>query len=74
MRKKQDYMFDFVPDSLRYLPFSGQKSPIIETDSITRGEVKISTILIKAIHPSYPKDTLIIGSKTENNLKDNWSY
>jgi type IV secretory pathway VirB3-like protein len=74
MRKKQDYMFDFVPDSLRYLPFSGQKSPIIETDSITRGEVKISTILIKAIHPSYPKDTLKIGSKTENNLKDNWSY
>lgn len=74
MRKKQNYMFDFVPDSLKYLPFSAQKSPIIETDSITRGEVKISTILIEAVHPSYPKDTLTIGSKTENNLKDNWSY
>ncbi len=74
MRKKQEYVFDFVPDSIRYLPYSGQKSPVIKTDSITRGEVKISTILIEAIHPSYPKDTLRIGSLTENNLKDNWSY
>ncbi len=74
MREKQEYVFDFVPDSLRYLPYSGQKSPIIKTDSITRGEVKISTILIEAVHPSYPKDTLRIGSLTENNLKDNWSY
>ncbi len=74
MREKQDYEFDFVPDSLKYLPFSGQASPIIKTDSITRGEVKVSTILIEAVHPSYPKDTLKIGSLTENNLKDNWSY
>jgi len=74
MRKKQDYMFDFVPDSLKYLPFSAQALPIIKTDSITRGEVKVSTILIEAVHPSYPKDTLKIGSLTENNLKDNWSY
>jgi len=74
MRKKQEYVFDFVPDSIRYLPYSGQKSPVIKTASITRGEVKISTILIETIHPSYPKDTLRIGSLTENNLKDNWSY
>ncbi|MGV6862191.1 MAG: hypothetical protein ACWA41_10485 [Putridiphycobacter sp.] len=74
LRKKQDYQFDFVPDSLRYLPFSGQTPVIIQTDSVPRGEIKISTVLIRGVHPEYPKDTLEIGSLTENNLKDNWSY
>ena len=73
-RKKQEFVFDFVPDSLKYLPYSNQTPVIIKTDSVPRGEIKISTILIEAVHPSYPKDTLRIGSLTENNLKDNWSY
>ncbi|HIP36553.1 MAG TPA: hypothetical protein EYG85_06835 [Crocinitomix sp.] len=74
MRKKQNYVFDFVPDSLKYLPYSGQKQVTIKTDSIPRGEVQVSTILIEAVHPEYPKDTLRIGSLERNDLKDNWSY
>ena len=71
-RKKKDLMFDFHPDSLRYIPFSG-KEVLIDTASVTRGDLRISTLLIQMPHEIDTAFTHTIGDTTDNSLKDNWS-
>jgi hypothetical protein len=71
-RAKLDLDFDFAPDSLRKMPFSGLEFTMV-TDSISRGELSLSTLLIQAVHPDFSTDTLSIGDLKDNSLKDNWS-
>ncbi len=63
---------DFHADSLKYIPFSG-KPVLIDTASITRGELTIPTILIQMPHSVDEEFTHTIGDLKENTLKDNWS-
>jgi hypothetical protein len=69
---KMDLELDFTPDSLRKLPYSGLDFTML-TDSISRGELSLSTLLIQAVHPDFSNDTLSIGDLKDNSLKDNWS-
>jgi len=71
-KAKLELELDFVPDSLRSLPFSGLNFTML-TDSISRGDLSLSTLLIQAIHPEFLEDTLSIGDLKDNSLKDNWS-
>lgn len=71
-RAKLDLDYDFSPDSLRKMPFSGLDFTML-TDSISRGELSLSTLLIQAVHPDFANDTLAIGDLKDNSLKDNWS-
>lgn len=71
-KAKMDLELKFVPDSLRKLPFSGLNFVML-TDSISRGELSLSTLLIQAVHPDFSTDTLSIGDLKDNSLKDNWS-
>ena len=64
---------DFNPDSLKYIPFSGQTEVELDTASISRGDLVVPTLLIRMIHPEFPEDTLQIGDLNDNSLKDNWS-
>jgi|GEM_PF-419245 len=71
-KEKLELELDFVPDSLRSLPFSELDFTML-TDSISRGDLSLSTLLIQAIHPDFLEDTLSIGDLKDNSLKDNWS-
>jgi len=71
-RAKLDLDNEFNPDDLRKLPFSDLDLSM-QTDSISRGELSMSTLLIQAIHPDFNEDTLRIGDLKDNSLKDNWS-
>jgi len=71
-KAKLELELEFVPDSLRSLPFSGLNFTML-TDSISRGELSLSTVLIQAVHPDFIEDTLSIGDLKDNSLKDNWS-
>lgn len=71
-KAKLDFALEFVPDSLRMLPYSGMDFTML-TDSISRGDLNLSTLYIQAIHPDFPEDTLSIGDLKDNSLKDNWS-
>ncbi len=71
-RNKKDLMFDFHPDSLRYIPFSG-KEVLMDTASVTRGDLRISTLMIQMPHAIDTSFTHTIGDTTDNSLKDNWS-
>ena len=64
--------FDFHPDSLRYIPYSGIEVRM-DTSSISRGELVIPTLVIEMIHPDFIDDTLKVGDLEDNSLKDNWS-
>ena len=71
-RKKKDLIFDFHPDSLRYIPFSGNEVKM-DTSSVFRGELRISTLLVQMPHSIDTAFTHAIGDTTDNSLKDNWS-
>ena len=75
-RRKLGGELEFNADSLRYVPFS-QNLATLDTASITKGDLKVPTLLIKMTHPmEHPTDGLIdytIGAKDDNHLKDNWS-
>jgi len=71
-KAKLDLDLDFVPDSLRMLPYSGLELSLA-TDTIARGDLSLSTLLIQAVHPDFLDDTLSIGDLKDNSLKDNWS-
>lgn len=71
-RKKKNLIFDFVPDSLKFIPFSGNEV-IMDTASVSRGDLKISTLLIQMPHAIDTSFTHTIGDTTDNSLKDNWS-
>ena len=71
-RAKLDLDNEFNPDDLGKMPFSDLQFEM-KTDSISRGELSLSTLLIQAIHPEFPTDTLKIGDLEDNSLKDNWS-
>ena len=70
--RNKKLQFDFHPDSLRFIPFSGTEVRM-DTASISRGELMIPTLLIEMIHPEFIEDTLRIGDLQDNSLKDNWS-
>lgn len=72
-RAKKGLMFDFVPDSLRYIPFSGQTPVKLDTASVSRGDLRISTLLIQMPHPIDTSFTHKVGDLNDNSLKDNWS-
>lgn len=70
--RNKKLQFDFHPDSLRYIPFSGVEVSL-DTASISRGELTVPTLLIQMIHPEFLEDTLKVGDLEDNSLKDNWS-
>lgn len=81
--RNPNLLFDFNPDSLKYIPFSG-KEVLIDTSSVSKGELKVPTILIQMPYSlkKYDRvenenkeftDTLRIGDLNDNTLKDNWS-
>ncbi|MFK8038600.1 MAG: hypothetical protein AB8B74_09955 [Crocinitomicaceae bacterium] len=71
-RKKKGITYAFHPDSLRLIPFS--VNPVLmDTSSVSRGDLKVPTLLIQMPHGINPLDTLKIGDTTDNSLKDNWS-
>ena len=74
-RNKKNLKYDFNPDSLRKVPFSANLT-LLDTASVSRGELKISTLLIQMPHSidsSRNCFTHTIGDTSDNSLKDNWS-
>ncbi len=71
-RKKKGIDYPFHPDSLRLIPFSN-KTVLMDTSSVDRGEIRVPTLLIRMPHDIDSLDTLKIGDTTDNSLKDNWS-
>ncbi|MFK8045930.1 MAG: hypothetical protein AB8B72_10580 [Crocinitomicaceae bacterium] len=71
-RKKKGIDYSFHPDSLRMIPFTNNPV-LLDTSSVSRGEIKVPTLLIRMPHPINPLDTLKIGDTTDNSLKDSWS-
>jgi hypothetical protein len=75
-RKKLGGQLAFNADSLQYVPFS-MNFVTLDTASITKGDLKVPTLLIKMTHPmQHPTDGFVdytIGAKDDNHLKDNWS-
>lgn len=63
---------EFQPDSLMYVPYSGEKF-WMKTDSIERGEGKAPVFLAMDPKPFDEKDTLKIGSLEELKTNGNWS-
>ena len=71
-RKKKGIAYEFHPDSLRLIPFT--KSPVLlDTSSVSRGDLRVPTLLMRMPHPIDLLDTLKIGDTTDNSLKDSWS-
>jgi hypothetical protein len=71
-RKKKGIDYPFHPDSLRLIPFT--PNPVLmDTSSVSRGDLKVPTLLIRMPHGIDTVDTLKIGDTTDNSLKDNWS-
>lgn len=71
-RKKKGIDYVFHPDSLRLIPFS--TNPVLmDTSSVSRGDLQVPTLLIRMPHLIDLLDTLMIGDTTDNSLKDNWS-
>jgi len=75
-RRKLGGQLAFNADSLQYVPYS-KNLATIDTASITKGDLKVPTLLIKMTHPmEHPTDGFVdytIGAKDDNHLKDNWS-
>lgn len=75
-RRKLGGQLEFNADSLQYVPFS-KNLATLDTASITKGDLKVPTLLIKMTHPmEHPTDGFVdftIGAKDDNHLKDNWS-
>lgn len=71
-RLKHGAELDFHPDSLRYVPYS-LTPVVIDTNSITKGDFKVPTLLIKMVHPLDSSKVYTIGSLSDNHLRDNWS-
>ena len=65
----------FHPDSLRYVPYSKEEVEL-DTASVTKGDLKVPTLLIKMTHPMEdPIDgrvAYMIGSLEENHLRKSW--
>jgi len=72
-RNKKDLKFDFHPDSLRVIPFTNGEEILLDTGSVTRGDMRISTLLIQMPHKIDTSFTHKIGDVNDNSLKDNWS-
>lgn len=66
----------FHPDSMQYVPFSGQLATL-DTASIMKGDLRVPTLLISMTHPMEdPINGFVdytIGSMDDNHLRDNWS-
>lgn len=75
-REKMGAQLDFHPDSMMHVPFSSNLATL-DTASIIKSELSVSTILIKMVHPmKHPTDgykEYTVGSVDDNHLRDNWS-
>ncbi len=69
-RDKSGCDLAFHPDSLRYVPYS-KILVELDTASLLKGEIKVSTLQIAMIHPM--DSTLYqIGDVNDNHLRENW--
>ena len=72
-RGKIEASLNFHPDSLRYIPHSGQKPVMMDTSSVQKGDLRVPTLQLQMIHPMDPLKVYQIGDLNDNHLKDNWS-
>ena len=69
--KMGDNLIPFHPDSLRYVPYSSLEASL-DTASVMKGEITVSTLMIRMYHPMDSTLMYQIGDTTDNHLRENW--
>ncbi len=69
--KMGDNLIAFHPDSMRYVPYSSLVATL-DTASVMKGEITVSTLMIRMYHPMDSTLMYQIGDTTDNHLRENW--